>query len=480
MDKLQGFAEFIEEKRTAWKVPGVAVAVVKDDEVVFRQGFGQRSVEDNLPVTPNTIFAIGSSSKAFTATSAAIAVEDGNLDWDKPVREYLPAFKMKDDFATARMSVRDLLCHRSGLPRHDLMWYNSSATREQLIERIAYLEPTRDFRTYFQYQNFMYMTAGYLAGHVEGTTWEDLVRQRIFNPLGMKHSQFSVDESQQTDDYALPYSEKKDEIVRVDFRNITTVGPAGSINSNIIDMTEWVRLQLNRGKAGEKTIFSEDSARQLHSSQMVIADPLWEQIFGVKQVSYGLGWFLNPYHDQMMLHHGGNIDGFSALVSFMPGINAGVVVLTNLNSNFLPHVIVHELYDRLLGVEPFDWHTHFMDFVNKMKAQAKEAEAKSDEERIADTQPSHALDAYSGEFENPGYGLFSITQKDDGTLEASYNNIASRLEHYHYDVFEMFNDLMDTRLKVVFYTDAKGQISNLEIAYEPTGSPIEFARKGDK
>lgn len=479
MDVLQGFAEYIEEKRIAWKTPGIAVAVVKDDEVIFSQGFGQRNVEDNLPVTPDTIFAIGSSSKAFTAASVAIAVEDGKLEWDKPVRDYLPTFKMKDDFASARITVRDLLCHRSGLPRHDLMWYNSSATREQLIERVAFLEPTHDFRTYFQYQNFMYMTAGYLAGYVEGTSWEDLVRQRIFEPLGMKHSQFSVDDSQQTSDYALPYSEKNDEIVRSDFRNITTVGPAGSINSNLIDMIEWVKLQLHKGKVSEKTLFSEEGARQLHTPQMVIADPMWEQIFGVKQVSYGLGWFINPYHEQIMLHHGGNIDGFSALVSFIPGINVGAVILTNLNGNLLPTVVMHELYDRLIGAEKYDWHSHFKDLVDKAKAQSKEAEAKSSEERTAGTQPSHSLSAYSGEFENPGYGIFKIIQKDDGTLEGSYNHITSRLEHYHYDVFEMFNELAEAKLKIVFYTDVKGQIKSLEISYEPTGKPIEFTRKGD-
>ncbi len=480
MDKLQGFAEFIEEKRAAWHVPGIAVAIVKDDEVIFSQGFGQRNVEDDLPVTPETIFAIGSSSKAFTATSAAIAVEDGKLEWDKPVRDYLPHFKMKDDFASEHMTVRDLLCHRSGLPRHDLAWYNSPATREQLIERVRYLEPSRDFRTYLQYQNLMYMTAGYLTGFVEESTWEDVVRERIFKPLGMTHSQFSVDESQQTDNYAMPYNEKDDKVFKTEFRNITTVGPAGSINSNLIDMIEWVKLQLNKGKVGEQTVFSEETANQLHSPQMIAADPLWEMVFGVKLISYGLGWFINPYHDQVMLHHGGNVDGFSALISFMPGINAGVVVLTNLDHTSLPHVIVHTLYDRLLGAEEKDWHSHFKDFRDKMMAAAKEAQSKSEESRIQGTQPSHALDAYVGEYENPGYGILSVTQSGEETLQSSYNNISARLEHYHYDVFDLVNDLLDARLKTVFHTNAEGQISSIDVPFEPaTGKPITFTRKSD-
>lgn len=476
MDTLQGFADYVEEKRAAWKVPGVAVAVIKDDKVIFCQGFGQRNVEANLPVTPNTIFAIGSSSKAFTAASVAIAIDDGKLEWDKPVREYLPHFRMKDDFASERMTARDLLCHRSGLPRHDLSWYNASATREELVERVRYLEPTRDFRTYFQYQNLMYLTAGYLAGYVEGSSWEDVVRERIFKPLGMTHSQFSVEESQQADDYALPYAEKDDVVKLIGFRNITTVGPAGSINSNLVDMIEWVRLQLNNGKVGEETVVSEANMRQLHSSQMVVADPLWEQVFGVKLITYALGWFINPYHKQVMLHHGGNIDGFSALVSFIPGINAGMVVLTNLNGNQLPHIITHELYDRLLGAETYDWNAHFRDFADKVKAMAKEAEAKANEERIVGTQPSHSLEAYVGDYENPGYGIVNIALKDDGTLEGTYNHIPATLEHFHYDIFEMVSTVLEARLKSVFHTDVKGQIGSVEIPLEPTGSPIVFTK----
>ena len=478
MDELKGFAEYIEEKRAEWQVPGVAVAVVKDGETVFSQGFGKRNVEDDLPVTPETIFAIGSSSKAFTAASVAIAVEDGKLAWDKPVRDYLPNFKMKDDFASERMTPRDLLCHRSGLPRHDLSWYNSPETREHLMERVRYLEPTSDFRTNFQYQNLMYMTAGYLAGKVEGCSWEELVRDRIFKPLGMTHSQFSVEDSQKSDNHALPYNEKDDKVFKTEFRNIVNVGPAGSINSNVVDMIEWVKLQLNKGKVGEETVFSEASAHQLHSSQMVVADPLWEQVFGVGLISYGLGWFINPYQDQIMLHHGGNIDGFAALVSFMPGINAGVVVLTNLDHTSLPHVLVHALYDRLLGVEGKDWSAHFMDFTNKMKAAAKEAEAKADEARVVGTEPSHPLEAYVGDYENPGYGVLNVTLNDEGTLETTYNRIPARLEHYHYDVFDLVNTLLDARLKTVFRTNVAGQIISLEVGLEPSSpNPIVFTRK---
>lgn len=482
MVNLKGFAEFIEEKRRAWKVPGVAVAIVHEGETIFSEGFGYRNVDENLPVTPETIFAIGSSSKAFTATSVALAVDEGKLDWDKPVQGYIPSFRMKDDFASARMSARDLLTHRSGLPRHDISWYNADATRDELMKRIPYLEPNRDFRTHFQYQNFMYMAAGYLAGHAFGTSWEDVVRERIFKPLGMSSSQFSVDESQQLQDFALPYREntEKDDIVEaVDFRNITEVGPAGSINSNVIDMIEWVKLQLNKGKHGDRTIVSETNMRQLHSPQMVIADPMWAEIFGTSMVSYGMGWFINPFHDEVLVHHGGNIDGFSALVSFMPGKNTGMVVLTNLNGNSLTHVITDTFYDRLLEKEGKDWHTYYMDFTTKMKEQAEKAKAQSASDKVENTQPSHALDAYVGEYEFPGYGVFSV-KKDGDKLVAVYNRLQMAVSHYHYDIFEAKVESLGAGFKLSFYTDAKGNIGSIDVHLEPSVNPIVFTRMPDK
>lgn len=481
MDFLNGFAEFIEEKRQAWKVPGLAVAAVKDGEVIFSQGFGQRSVKDNLPVTPETIFAIGSSSKAFTGASVAVAVDDGKVDWDKPVQDYLPTFKMKDTFASARMSARDLLCHRSGLPRHDLGWYNSTASREELFGRLQFLEPNRDFRTHFQYQNWMYMTAGYLAGHVQGVEWEDVVRERIFKPLGMTSSQFSVDESQAGSNFALPYSEKDNEIEEIPFRNITTIGPAGSINSNVVDMIKWVQLQLDLGKVGDQVVISETNIKQQHSPQMVCNDPLWGEVFGgVGSVSYGLGWFMNQFRDEFLIHHGGNIDGFSALVSFMPGKKSGFVVLTNLNGNQLTHIVTHEFYDRLLGGEGTDWYAYYKTFVDKMKEQIEKAKQQSASDRVQGTQPSHALDAYVGEFENPGYGVCTISKRDDGSLMATYNRLEMPLEHYHYDIFEAILESNEARFKLSFATDAKGNIGSLGVQLEPSVKESIFTRLPDK
>ena len=479
---LQGFAEFIEEKRQAWKVPGVAVAVVKDGETIFCQGFGQRSIEDNLSVTEETIFAIGSASKAFTAASAAVAVDDGKLDWDKPVQDYIPEFKMFDPFASTHMTARDLLCHRSGLPRHELVWYGAERTREDYLHRLRFLEPSRDFRTYFQYQNFMYMTAGYLAGKVEGTSWEDLVRARIFQPLGMTQSQFSVYDTQKGTNFALPYGEKKEKIEKLNFRPIEGMGPAGSINSNLIDMVKWINFQLSDGKIADQVVISEGNLRQTQSAQMSIADPLWYELMGTKIISYGMGWFIQPFQNETLLHHGGNIDGFSALATFMPNQKAGVIVLTNLNGNALTETVAWDAYDRLLGTQDKDWHSYFYGFFQKLKAQSEQAKQQSDTDKVEGTQPSHALDAYVGEYEHPAYGVLKIAKSSDEPtkLTATLNKNTWPLHHYHYDIFDAEFEELEIRLKVTFETDTKGNISSAAIPLDAAVKPIVFTRIADQ
>ncbi len=471
-------AAWLPDKMAEWKVPGVGLAVVKDGEVIFAEGYGVRDREQGLPVTANTMFAIGSSSKAFAATSVAAMVDDGKLEWDKPVRDYLPTFKLKDDFATARMTPRDLLCHRSGLPRHDLMWYNSTATREQLFDRLQYLEPNRDFRAYWQYQNLMYMTAGYLAGKAAGTSWEEVVRTRIFEPLGMKTANFSVDDMQTAAEYALPYVEKDDDIRVTDFRNINEVGPAGSINATPNEMAQWVLFQLNKGKVGDKQVISEASMRQLHSPQMVIAEPLWSEMYGSDMVSYGLGWFIHTFHGETLLQHGGNIDGFSALVSFIPAHNVGVVTLTNLNTNFLTEAINFYIYELLLGLEEIDWNGKLKSFVDKMRGEAKKAKDQSASDRKLDTQPSHPVADYAGDFEHPGYGVVSVKEAD-GKLTATYNRIDMPLTHYHYDIFEGGPEGIEMSFKLQFHLDLKGNVEKVSLQLEPSVAPGVFTRMAD-
>ena len=474
---LEGFDKFITDVMAEWKVPGLAISIVKDGKVLYSRGFGSRNIKEGLEVTPHTLFAIGSCSKAFTAAAMGILVDEGKLDWDKPVREYLPSFKLEDLFASQGMTPRDLVCHRSGLPRHDLVWYNSSADREELFERLQYLEPSKDFRTTYQYQNLMFMTAGYLVGQIADTTWEKFVKERIFEPLGMGESNFSVEDSKKAQDFALPYMEKEEKVVEIPFRNIDNVGPAGSINSNVTDMANWLLLNLSNGKFGEKQIISENTLQEIHSPQMISSKILrYDELF---YSTYGMGWAITAYRGHLMLLHGGGIDGFTALVSLMPKDNIGLVILTNLNGNPAPSIVAYNVYDRLLGLDHVPWNKRMKEELEKAKKEGEKAKKEKDEDRKPNTQPSHPLDDYAGDYKHPGYGVMTI-QKDGEQLKVVYNSTEFPMRHYHYDIFEVENEMWDATYKISFLTDIKGNIGSLSAQLEPAVEPIVFTRMPEK
>ncbi len=474
---LNGFEDFVHSAMKEWKVPGLALSIVRDGKVLYSKGFGYRDVENRLKVTPETLFAIGSCTKAFTSVTVGLLVDEGRTDWDTPVRNFLPTFKLKDSFASERMTPRDLLCHRSGLPRHDFVWYNATANRKELFERLQYLEPNADFRTAYQYQNLMFMTAGYLVEQTAGIPWEEFVRDRIFGPLGMKDSNFSVEDSQKVQDYALPYLERDDEVIEIPFRNIDTIGPAGSINSNVTDMAQWILLNLNKGKFGDQQIVSEASLREIHSPQMIATKVMQfdESFYNL----YGMGWLITSYRGHLLLVHQGGIDGFTALVSLMPRDNMGLVILTNLNGNPIPPIVMYRAYDRLLGLEPIPWGKRVKEIMERAKNEAEKAKKEQDEDRKLNTTPSHPLEDYVGDYENPGYGILSI-QKEGNSLVAVFNSISYTGTHYHYDVFEFQNEQMDESRKVSFFTDVKGNINKLSVPLEPMVDPIVFTRAPDK
>jgi CubicO group peptidase (beta-lactamase class C family) len=279
---------FVDQIMKDWKVPGLAVAVIQDGKVIFTKGYGHREVDKKLPVTPQTLFAIGSITKSFTVTAMGMLVDEGKLDWDAPVRNYLPGFKLYDPVASERMTPRDLITHRSGLPRHDLVWYSSNFTRADMVRRLQYLEPSKDFRSAYQYNNLMFMTAGYLVGQVAGATWEEFVRGRILTPLGMQSTNFSVTDSQKSADFASPYQNTKDVVKEIPFHNIDQIAPAGSINSNVEDMAQYLLFHLSKGKHGDARLLSENNASQMQTPQMV--EPTSERWKEVGLPSYGLAF----------------------------------------------------------------------------------------------------------------------------------------------------------------------------------------------
>ena len=476
---LEGFDEVVAKGLAALKVPGVAIAVVKDKEVILAKGYGFRDVEGKLPVTADTLMAIGSSTKAFTAFTLGTLVDQGRVEWDKPVRTYIPWFRLYDAQAGERLTPRDLVTHRSGLPRHDLVWYNNTtSTREELVRRLAYLPPTADLREKWQYNNFMFLTAGYLVETMTGKSWEEAVRTLVFAPLGMARSNFSVLESQKDRDFALPYDERDGKVVKIPFRDISVVGPAGSINSSVAEMSRWVSVHINGGKLGDKPVIGADTLADLHKPYMTTGGVSTRP--DITAPDYALGWMVDNYRGHGRVHHGGNIDGFSAMVSLWPNDGLGFVVLTNKNGTGLPELLIRTAADRILGLAAEDW---IGDAAKKMaqgEEVGKKAEEKKATRRRPGTVPAHKLEEYAGDYRHPGYGDLKVTLQA-GKLGFAYNGIATPLGHWHYETFNGLKaeDPAFEDMKLTFRTDMNGNVVGVAIPFEASVDDIYFVKKPD-
>ncbi len=477
---LEGFDAWLDAAREAWKVPGCAVAIVQHGQVIYAKGFGLRDTDAKKPVDADTLFAIGSSTKAFTTFVLGTLVDEGKLDWDKPVRTWLPEFRMHDPFASERMTPRDLVTHRSGLPRHDLLWYNSKLSRAELVARLPYLPESKDFRTEFQYNNLMLLTAGYLAERVGGRSWEELVRSRVFAPLGMQRSNFSVRDSQKDADFAEPCELVDEKLHHMPFRDITTIGPAGAINSSANEMAKWVALQLGHGAFEGRQLIQRSTLADIHTPRMNLGSPSPEEPETVP-VGYALAWFVDVYRGHLRVHHGGNIDGFSALVALLPQDDLGFVVLTNMNASPLPDLVVKHATDRLLELETKDWNKLALARRDAGKDAAKAGEEKKKGERKSGTTPSHPLADFAGEYEHPGYGVIQVALASE-KLKLEYNGIPGPLEHWHYDVFNVTRDETDHTFedqKVMFVTGMDGEVEGLRVSVDPAVDDLVFKRRSD-
>ncbi len=314
-----GFDDYVNKAIKDWEVPGLAIAIVKDDKIIYAKGYGLRELGKTAPVDEYTIFAIGSSSKAFTAASIAMLVDEGKLKWDDPATKYLPSFQLYDPYVTREMTVRDLLTHRIGLERGDQLWYATAYSREEVLRRIRYLTPSSSVRSHFCYQNVMFLAAGQIVPSVTGKTWDDFIAERIFSTLGMKETGSTIRTLSNSNDVSTPHVKIDDKVQPVAWRQIDNIGPAGSINSNVTDMAQWVRMQLGNGKFEGKQLVSEASLKEMHTPQTIIRIEGQYPILypDAHFLSYGMGWFLSDFRGKKLVEHGGAIDGMRALVAMI-------------------------------------------------------------------------------------------------------------------------------------------------------------------
>ncbi|WP_242314389.1 serine hydrolase [Bacillus cereus group sp. BfR-BA-01355] len=453
----------VEKMMKDLNVPGAAVAVIKDGEVIISEGFGYRNIETKEAVTPHTRFAIGSSTKAFGTLSLSLLTQQQKFNWDSPVQSFIPNFSLSEVLASSQVTGRDLASHRTGVSRHEALWYSSSLSRKNLVEKIKHLPLDAPFRTAFLYNNLMYTTISYIVENITNQTWEQYVTEHILEPLNMNQTNFSVTDSQTTDDYALPYVENEGKIKEVPFHNIDTVGAAGCINSTIEDMANWVLLHLNKGKFGDHELISSELLQQMYTPHNSIPDQPVLSLPESPLNSYGLGWFISAYRGNKVIHHGGNIDGFSALVSFIPTENIGLVILTNAGGTLLPTYLANQIYDELLELESIDWHKRAVEDTEKMKEMMKEA-TESLPEQIKGTTPSHKLEDYTGTFEHPAYGTLQVYKQDD-SLFVQFMEMEVQLHHHHYDIFSAKIDLFQMKMSLLFAYEmnVSGEFPSLQL-----------------
>lgn len=474
-DPFKDIESYIEKARNDWQVPGVGLAVVRNGKVIYAKGFGYKDVDQKTPVSANTQFAIGSCTKAFTSFAVCQLAQDGKLNLGVPLKTYLPDFKLHDEYAGEKLTPIDMLSHISGLPRHDLAWYGSARSREELYQAIRLFEPTVSFRQQWQYNNFMFMTAGYLVEKLSGQTWEAYTKAKILDPLGMKESNFSVKDMQKSADYALPYGwedKPMGKVKKLDFRNIDAMGPAGSINSSPNEMAKWVTMLLRKGQSGGQTLLSPELHKELFKPRSIASTELDTSYYTFHSL-YGMGWFITDYRGHLRHDHGGNIDGFSANVALYPRDSLGIIVLTNMNGTGLPGVVRNYVADKLLALPMVDWNDRQLGALKKALKAGEEAAQKVEDTRKKGTKPSHPMTDYVGKYKNEAYGIFEIKASGD-TLAGKFNELEVKVSHYHYDIFSLSEGVLNTNFNVL--SNLRGDIEALEIELQGGVKPIRFDR----
>jgi CubicO group peptidase (beta-lactamase class C family) len=438
---------YVARAMKTFEVPGIAVAIVKDGKVVLAKGYGVKKLGESAPVDENTLFGIGSNTKAFTAAALATLVDEGKISWDDKVYERLPGFAMYDPYVSHEMTIRDLLCHRSGLGLGEgdlLFWPRTTFTREEIVHRLRFLKPASSFRTRYAYNNLMFITAGQIIPAVTGKSWEEYIRERILAPLDMKTTNLSVAELRPGSDTAWPHSKMTGKLEAIEFMNLDNAAPAGSINSSVAEMGKWILLQLNRGKFPEREgrLFSEKQSREMWSAQMIV--PLAERtgpLAGLKAnfAAYGLGWGLRDYHGRKLVGHSGGVAGFVTRVLLVPEENLGIVVLTNAEEGGAHESVVFHIVDHYLGLANTDWIAAFKAADEQERREADETMKKQAASRAAESKSSLPIEKYAGRYTDAWYGVASIRMEDGKPvfrLERTPKAVGD-LEHWQYDTFKV-------------------------------------------
>ncbi|HZV03543.1 MAG TPA: serine hydrolase [Gemmataceae bacterium] len=457
-------ADLVERTLKHWHVPGIAVAIVRGDEVIYLQGHGVRSIENGAKITPDTLFPIASCTKGFTTTAMALLVDEGKMNWDDSPRKYVPYFHLSDPLVDREVTLRDLVTHRTGLRDHFFLWYRSPWTQEERIRRFAHLPLDKPFRTTFQYQSTMFTVAGLAVAKASGMPWADFVQKRLLDPLDMKATRFTTTAIAEIADRASSHcldAEKKPRLMEPYL--MKDPEPAGSIQSNAHDLSKWLRFQLNNKMVNGKPLVSDRNLNEMHTPQIVI--PLDDidriQFPQTNQMSYGMGWVIQDHFGHRLLQHAGAIDGFRCHFTLVPEARLGIVLLCNLHQTRMNIALSNSLLDVLLGLRKRDWNAIVEAAEDKDNAEAERKDQEKQRHRHPDTKPSRELAGYIGTYQHPAYGTVRIAL-ENGRLIWQWHQWNATLEHYHYDTFRLPIEKMGEPL-VVFTLDAKGAVARMKV-----------------
>lgn len=494
MSFWRDFSHTVKNALTLWETPSISIGAVRDGKTVLCQGFGQCNIEESLAADEKTLYPIGSCSKSFTAAMAVQLVEEGRLDLDKPVREYYPEVRFYDETVTQNVTMRDLLCHRTGLPRHEYSWYGTDFTREEIVHNIRYLAPNQPFRTRFQYNNQCYILAGKIIERITGKTWEENTEQRLLKPLGMRRSTVFSDQYEAMVNRAAPYAHTDPSGMLTGIKRVphyrspaekdglgAPYGPAGSVVSCAEDMIAWVNFQMT-GKAPDGTqLLSQESLNLLHRPQILLHAPMDMPQPEVSFNSYALGWFVESYRGHTMVEHGGNIDGFSAYTCMIPDIGVGFTACVNMEGNRLAYALAREVMDFYLVEESGNWVTRYHEgMAARFEGDPEEDMLPFRGERNAEIRPAHPLCDYAGRYHADGYQDFWIEEHPDG-LTASFLGAKAPLRPYRGETFTPEGEFgqLPYMTPLHFRTgDISGAVEGFKIplVVEEGGAPIFFRK----
>jgi CubicO group peptidase (beta-lactamase class C family) len=469
--KLSGFDAFMEKTLKDWNAPGIGVGIVVNDKLVFAKGYGYRDYEKKLPVTANTLFPIASNTKLFTAMAAGFLVEEGKLTWDRPIRESVPTIEFYDSALNNTVTLRDMLAHRTGITRHDSIWYKSDYTTKELFERLKYLEPKEPPRQLFLYNNMMYAGVGYSIELQSGKPWAEFVREKILQPLEMNHTVYSIADMLKQPDYGVPFTEKRDsmELYKIPYYEDTQgLAAAGAIISNIEDMSHWLIALMNNGKYADKQILPPKVIQATLEPAIALPNTAGETRgwWEVLNRAYGMGRWTASYRGRLIAFHGGDLPGFHSQISYMPNEHIGVIVFVigdHIASLYNP--ISYNVYERLLGMDQVPWTDRLLDIRLKNKKAGTEARSKAGAGRVANTKPSHPLEDYVGEYEHPAYGILKIGLKDN-QLQFEFHKVRFPMTHFHYDRFDTPDDEQEGKSSVNFSTNPQGEIDKATMSLD--------------